>query len=106
MSPKGSWLAVFAASSVLFGAGAANAQPVSPKDRPVAAPPAQVAALPAPQGRGQATRTPLLRTNELRTDPRWPRFKACIDSTATPDAFRSCLQNVFPGEMTAERPRR
>ena len=105
MSPKGSLLAVFTASSVLLGTTAANAQPVSPKDRPVAAPPAQVAVLPASQARGQATRAPLLRTNELRADPRWPQLKACIDNTATPDAFRSCLQNIFPGEMTAERPR-
>jgi|SRR5215831_10276038 len=105
MSPKGSVLAVFVASSVLLGMSAAKAQPESAKDRPAAAAPAQVAVLPAPQASGQARRAPLLKTNELRADPRWPQLKACMDTTATPEAFRSCLQNVFADEMASGPPR-
>ena len=105
MSSKGAFLALFVAGSVLFGAPAANAEPQSETEPRAPTAAAQVAILPAPQLRPQAPRVPLLRTNELRADPRWPLLKGCIENTATPDAFRACLQNVFADEMAAERPR-
>ena len=106
MSPKGAFAALFVACSVLFGAAAVNAEPQSQTgQRAPTGAAAQVAILPAPSARPQAPRVPVLRTNELRADPRWPLFKGCIENTATPDAFRACLQNAFADEMEVERPR-
>lgn len=31
----------------------------------------------------------------LHADPRWPKFKNCIDNTSTPATFQACLQMAF-----------
>ena len=95
---KGVFAALFFANLVL--AAAANAEPQPGAEHRGTTAVGQVASLPAPPTRAQAPRVQLLRTNELRADPRWPQLKGCIDNTATPDAFRACLQNVFGDEMT------
>jgi hypothetical protein len=105
MSPRAAFAALFLAGSLLFGAAAVKAEPQSETERSAPTKAAQVAVLPAPQLRPQAPLVPLLKTNELRADPRWPLFKGCIEKTATPDAFRACLENVFADEMAVEQPR-
>ena len=102
MSSKGALAAVFVANFLLVAGAGAEPQPGAEHRGATAV--GQVATLPAPQARALPSRVPLLRTNELRADPRWPQLKGCIDNTATPEAFRACLQNVFGEEITG-RPR-
>jgi hypothetical protein len=102
MSAKGDFFAVLAAGSVLLGMTTAKADQQQEANRSATSAPAQVAILPAPQPRAQDTRAPLLKT--LRPDSHWPQLKECIANTATPEAFRACLQNAF-GDMAGERVR-
>ena len=41
-----------------------------------------------------------LETDGLRQDPRWPQFRKCIEDTATPKEFESCLQSAFMIDTT------
>src|ERR1051326_7880827 len=103
MSSKGALAAVFVANFLLVAG--ADAEPQAGAEHRGGTAFGPVGTLPAPQARALPSRVPLLRTNELRADPRWPQLKGCIDNTATPEAFRACLQNVFGEEITG-RPRR
>src|SRR5579871_1408571 len=98
MSFKGAFAALFVANFLLVAG--ANAEPQPGTEHRGSTVVGQIASLPAPPPRAQAPRVMLLRTNELRADPRWPQLKGCIDNSATPEAFRACLQNAFGDEMT------
>src|SRR5262245_6645088 len=41
-----------------------------------------------------------LETDGLHQDPRWPQFRKCIEETATPKEFESCLQSAFMIDTT------
>ncbi len=41
-----------------------------------------------------------LETDGLHQDPRWPQFRKCIEDTASPKEFESCLQSAFMLDTT------
>ena len=40
--------------------------------------------------------------NDLHADPRWPLMANCVNNTATPAAFQSCLQSAFLSDATGQ----
>jgi hypothetical protein len=38
--------------------------------------------------------------HDLHTDPRWPQIANCVNNTATPEAFQTCLQSALLADTT------
>jgi len=39
---------------------------------------------------------------DLHADPRWPLMANCVNNTATPAAFQSCLRSAFLSDATGQ----
>jgi len=65
------------------------------------APAQEVAALPAAsQANPIANAAAGLESDGLHRDPRWPQLRNCIENTATPKEFETCLQSALNTDTT------
>jgi hypothetical protein len=44
--------------------------------------------------------TPAPQDDGLRKDPRWPQLRSCIENTATPKEFETCLHTTLMTDTT------